>query len=174
MHLTVHIQISLMSKIINNFSNCFQVFLWPMRVLDSSGAMEVLGLYICISRRQRNTVLRRSGVQLLAIWSYLFKALVYSSQKWGSGFVLICIVGFSVDGWGCVPSLLFSWGNQSWIFIGGTDAEAETPILWPPDAKNWLFGKGPDAGKDWRWKEKGTTEDEMVRWHHWLDGHKFG
>ena len=56
-------------------------------------------------------------------------------------------------------------GNQSWIFIGRTDAEAETPIIWPPDAKNWLFGKDPDAGKDWR-QEKGTTKDEMVRWHH--------
>ena len=55
--------------------------------------------------------------------------------------------------------------NQSWIFIGRTDAEAETPILWPPDAKNWLTGKEPDAGKDWRQEEKGTTEDEMVRWH---------
>ena len=64
-------------------------------------------------------------------------------------------------------------GNQSWIFIGRTDAEAETPILWPPDAKNWLIGKDPDAGKDWRWEEKGTTEDEMVGWHHWLNGHEF-
>ena len=64
-------------------------------------------------------------------------------------------------------------GNQSWIFIGRTDAEAETPILWPPDAKNWLIGKDPDAGKDWRWKEKGKTEDEMVGWHHQLDGHEF-
>ena len=64
-------------------------------------------------------------------------------------------------------------GNQSWIYIGRTDAEAETPVLWPPDAKNWLIGKDPDAGKDWRWEEKGTTEDEMVGQHHWLDGHKF-
>ena len=64
-------------------------------------------------------------------------------------------------------------GNQFWTFIGRTDAEAETPILWPPDAKNWLFGKDPDAGKDWRWEEKGRTEDEMVGWHHWLDGHEF-
>ena len=63
--------------------------------------------------------------------------------------------------------------NQSWIFIGRTDAEAETPILWPPDAKNWLTGKDPDAGKNWRQEEKGTTEDEMVRWHHWLNGHEF-
>ena len=64
-------------------------------------------------------------------------------------------------------------GNQSWIFIGRTDAEAETPILWPPDMKNWLVGKDPDAGKDWRQEEKGTTEDEMVRWHHQCDGHEF-
>ena len=58
-------------------------------------------------------------------------------------------------------------GNWSWIFIGKTDAEAEAPILWPPDVKkNWLIGKDPDAGRDWRQKEKGTTEDEMVGWHH--------
>ena len=64
-------------------------------------------------------------------------------------------------------------GNQSWIFIGRTNAEAETPILWPPDVKNCLIGKNPDAGKDWRREEKRTTEDEMVRWHHWLNGHEF-
>ena len=64
-------------------------------------------------------------------------------------------------------------GNQPWIFIGRTDAEAETPILWPPDVKNWLIGKDPDAGKDWRRVEKGTTEDEMVGWHHRLSGHEF-
>ena len=64
-------------------------------------------------------------------------------------------------------------GNQSWIFIGRTDVEAETPILWPPDVKNLLIWKDPDAGKDcWR-EEKGTTEDEMVGWHHWLNGHEF-
>ena len=64
-------------------------------------------------------------------------------------------------------------GNQSWIFIGRIDAEATTPILWLPDAKNWLIGKDPDAGKDWKREEKGTTEDEMVGWHHRLNGHKF-
>ena len=62
-------------------------------------------------------------------------------------------------------------GNQSWIFIGKTDAEAETPILWPTDAKNWLIRKVPDAGKDWRQEEKGMTEDEMVGWHHWFNEH---
>ena len=65
-------------------------------------------------------------------------------------------------------------GDQSWVFIGGTDVEAETPILWPPDAKSWLIWKDPDAGKDWGQEEKGTTEDEMVGWHHWLNGHGFG
>ena len=62
--------------------------------------------------------------------------------------------------------------NPSWVFIGRIDAEAETPIFWPPDAKNWLIGKDPDAGKDWRWKEKRMTEDETVGWHHRLNGHK--
>ena len=65
-------------------------------------------------------------------------------------------------------------GNHSWIFIGRSDAEAETPVLWPPDWKKWLVGKDPDAGKDWRREEKGMTKDEMVGWHHWLNGHEFG
>ena len=64
-------------------------------------------------------------------------------------------------------------GNQSWIFIGRTDAKAETPILWPTDAKNWLIWKDPDAGKDLGLEEKGMTEDEVVGWHHWLSGHEF-
>ena len=63
-------------------------------------------------------------------------------------------------------------GNQSWIFIGWTDAEAETSILWPSDVKYWLIWKDRDAGKDWRWEGKGMTEDEMVGWHHWLDRHE--
>ena len=63
-------------------------------------------------------------------------------------------------------------GNHPWIYIGRTDAKAETLILWPSDVKNWLIGKDPDAGKDWRWEKKGTTENEMVGWHHQLDAHK--
>ena len=65
-------------------------------------------------------------------------------------------------------------GDQSWVFIERTNVEAETSILWPPDAKSWLIGKDPDAGKDWRPEEKGTTEDGMVGWHHQLDGDEFG
>ena len=63
--------------------------------------------------------------------------------------------------------------NQPWIFNGRTDAEAEALVLWPPDGKNWLIGKDPDADKDWRQEKKGSTEDEMVGWHHWLNGHEF-
>ena len=65
-------------------------------------------------------------------------------------------------------------GNQSWVFTGRTDVEAETLILWSPDVKSWLIWKDPDAGKDWGQEEKGTTEDEMVGWHHWHNGHGFG
>ena len=63
--------------------------------------------------------------------------------------------------------------DQSWVFIAKTDVEAETTMLWPPDAKSWGIGKDPDAGEDWRQEEKGTTEDEMVGWHHRLNGHEF-
>ena len=65
-------------------------------------------------------------------------------------------------------------GYQSWVFIGWTDIEAATPILWPPDAKSWLIGKDSDAGRDWGQEEKVMTEHEMAGWHHWLDGHGFG
>ena len=65
-------------------------------------------------------------------------------------------------------------GDQSWVFIGRTDAEAETPVLWPPHVKSWLIGKDPDAGRDWGQEENGVTEDEMTGWHHQLNGHEFG
>jgi len=67
-----------------------------------------------------------------------------------------------------------SKGDQSWVFIGRTDAEAETPILWPPHAKSWLIGKDPNSGREWGQEEKGTTENEIAGWHHWLDAHEFG
>ena len=67
-----------------------------------------------------------------------------------------------------------SKGDQPWDFFGGNDAEAETPVLWPPHAKSWLIGKDPDAGRDWGQKEKGMAEDEMAGWHYWLDGRESG
>ena len=68
------------------------------------------------------------------------------------------------------PPLVHSEGDQPWDFFGRNDAKAETPILWPPHAKSWLIGKDSDAGRDWEQEKKGTTEDEMAGWHHWLDG----
>ena len=67
-----------------------------------------------------------------------------------------------------------SKGDQPWVFFARNDAEAETPVLWPPHAKSWLIGKDPDAGRDWGQEEKGTTENEMIGWHHWLNGREFG
>ena len=81
--------------------------------------------------------------------------------------------GVGEDSWESLglqgDQLVHPKGNQSWIFTGRTDAEAETPVLWPPYVKSWLIGKDPDAGRDWGQEEKGTTEDEMAGWHHWLD-----
>ena len=83
--------------------------------------------------------------------------------------------GVGEDSWESLGQIqpIYSKGNQSWMFIRRTDAEAETPTFWPPDAKNRFIWKDPDAGKDWKQKEKGTTEAEMVGWHHRLDGHEF-
>ena len=72
----------------------------------------------------------------------------------------------------CWRRPVHSKGDQSWVFLERTDAKAETPVLWPPHAKSWLIGKDPDAERDWGQEEKGTTEDEMAGWHHWLDGHE--
>ena len=81
--------------------------------------------------------------------------------------------GVGEDSWESLGPQRDTTGDQSWVFIGRTDVEAETSIFWPPDAKSWLIGKDPDAGKDWG-QEKGMTENEMVGWHHWLDAHEFG
>ena len=81
--------------------------------------------------------------------------------------------GVGEDSWESLGQQGDPKGDQSWVFIGRTDVEAETPILWPPDGKSWLTRKNPDGGKDWRQKEKGMTEDEMVGRHRWLNGHEF-
>ena len=113
----------------------------------------------------------------------VFPVVMYGCESW----TVKKAEGQRIDGfelW-CWRSLLrvpWTWkesqpinlkGNQPWIFTGRTDVEAEAPILWPPDAKKWLIRKNPDAGKDWREEEKGTTEDVMVGWHHQLYGHEF-
>ena len=138
-----------------------------------------------------------ANVENSAVATRLEKVSFHSSPKEGYGFScghvwmweLDCEEGWAPKNW-CFRTVVLEktlespldckeiktvnpQGNQSWIFIGRTDAEAETPILWLPDVKNWLVGKDSDAGKDWRQEEKGTTEDEMAGWHHGFDGHEF-
>ena len=105
----------------------------------------------------------KSSSQLLCIISHIFDLLDY--------FLLVSVNESPLDCKEIQP--VHPKGDQSWVFIGRTDAKAETPILWPPHAKSWLIGKDPDAGTDWGQEEKGMTEDEMAGWHHRLDGHDF-
>ena len=115
----------------------------------------------------------------------VFPVVVYGCQSWTikkaehrriNAFVLWCWRKLSRVPWTARRSSqpVHPKGDQSWVFIGRTDSEAETPILWPPDAKSWFIWKDPDAGKDWGQEEKGMTEDEMVGWHQRLNGHGFG
>ena len=118
---------------------------------------------------------------------HLVKAMVFPVVKCGCDSwtikklsteeLMLLNCGFQEDSWESLDckeiQLVNPKRNQSWIFIGRTDAAAETPRLWPPDVKNRLIGKDPDGGKDWRQEEKGTTEDEVVGWHHWVNEHEF-
>ena len=112
----------------------------------------------------------------------VFPVVMYGCESWSikrAGYQRIDAFncGAGEDSWESLDSkeikAVHPKGGQSWVFIGRTDVEAETPIFWPPDVKKWLLWNDPDAGKDWRWEEKGTTEDEMVGWYHWLNGHEF-
>ena len=112
----------------------------------------------------------------------VFPVITYRCESWTvkkaecwkiDGFELWCWRRLLGAPWTCKIKPVNPKRNQPWIFIGRTDAEAETPILWPPDAKNWLIGKDPDAGKDWKQEEKGTAEDKIVGWHYRLDEHEF-
>ena len=109
-------------------------------------------MYGCESWTKKKAECWRIGAFELLCWRRLFKIPLYCKEV----------------------QPVHPKGNQSWVFSGRTHVEAETPILWPPDMKSWLIGKDLDAGKDWSQEEKGTTEDEMVEWHHLLDGHGFG
>ena len=119
---------------------------------------------------QESTRVQSTSLKLVAQQGSI--ALVKVNSKAVSAMCLELTLQSPRDDWRAFQRELLQ-GNQSWIFTERTDAEAETPILWLPDVKNSLTRKGPDAGKDWRQGEKGTTEDEMVGWHHWLDGHAF-
>ena len=114
------------------------------------------------------TDLGSSSFSVLSFWLFLpFKG--FTRQEYWNGLPFPSPVDHILDCKEIQP--VHPKGNQSWIFIGRTDAETETPIFWPPDVKNWLIGDDRDAGNDWRQEEKRMTEGEMVAWHHWLNGH---
>ena len=121
------------------------------------------------SRNNLNCVTESTGHAVATLPDFLWPELTKNSNFIVGGNVNICAA--TMDCKEIQP--VHPKGNQSWLFSGRTDAEAETPILWPPEAKSWLIWKDPDAGKDWRQEEKGTTEDEMAGWHYWLNGHEF-
>ena len=130
-----------------------------------------------------DSILKSSDITLLTkvhlVKAMVFPVVIYGCESWTRKKAECWIDAFELWCWRRFLSpldykeiqLVHPKGDQSWIFTGRTDAEA--PILWPPDAKNWLIGKDPNAGQDWRQEEKGKTEGEMVGWHHWLNGHEF-
>ena len=134
----------------------------------------------------KHSILKSSGIALLTkvrlIKAMVFPVAMYGCESWTikkaecwriDAMVLWCWRKLLRVPWTARRSNQSVKGNTTWILIGKTDAEAQSPILWLPDMKSWLTGQDPDAGKDWRQEEKGTTEDETVGWHHWLYGHEF-
>ena len=119
-----------------------------------------------------DSILKSRNITLpMWMWELDYK----KAEHWRiDAFELWCWRGFFRVSWSKGIKLLNPKGNQPYIFIGRIDAEADTPILRPPDVKSWLIGKDPDAGKDWRQGENRVTEDEMIGWHHQLNGHEFG
>ena len=121
------------------------------------------------------------SVKVCLVKAMIFPIVMYGCESWtieklSTEELILLNCGVGEDSWESLALQeirpVHPKGNQSWIFIGRTDTEAKTPILWPPDAKNWLIWKDLDAGKDWRQEEKGMTEGEMVGWHHGLNGHE--
>ena len=164
------------------------IFLGSKISVDGDCSHEIKRCFPCGRKAMTNlsSVLKSRDITLLTkiciVKAKVFPAVMYECENWTIG-------RLSVQNW-CVQTVVLEKnlespldskeikpinpkGNQSWIFSGRTDAAAEAPIFWPPDVKNWLIWKDPDPGKDWRQEEKGTTEDEMVGWHHRLDGHEW-
>ena len=164
------------------------LFLGSIITSDGDCSYEIKRCLLFGSKTLTNldSILKSTGITLLTK-VHLVKATVFPVVMYGCGSWTIKkaerqrIDAFELWCWRTLESPLDCKeikpvnlkGNQSWIFIGRTDAEDETPILWPPDVKSWLIREDPDAGKDWRQKEKGMTEDEMVGWYHQLNGHEF-
>ena len=145
--------------------------------------MQVIYILMAESKKLKSLFLKSRDITLPTmvhlVKAMFFPVVMYECESW---------IIKKAERWRIDAFELWYWGrlldvkeikpvhpkeNQFWTFIGRTDAEAETPIFWPPDVKNWLTRKDPNAGKDWRWEKKGSTEDEIVTWNHWLNGHEF-
>ena len=157
------------------------IFLGPRITADGDCSHEIKKHLLLGRKASLDSTLKSRDITLLTkvhlVKAMVFPIVMYGCENWTikkakcqriDAFELWCWRRLLLE----IPPV-HPKGNQSWIFTRRTDAEAETPILWPPDAKSWLIGKDPDVGKDWGQEEEGTTEAEMAGWHHWLDGHEF-
>ena len=172
-----------------NSGNCDWLYFWGSKISADGDCSQEIKRHLLLGRKvmsNLDSILKRRDITLPTkvhlVKAIVFPVVMHGCESWTiklsaeEMMLLNCGVGeaswesLGLQGDPASPS----WGSQSWVFIGRTDVETETPTLWPPVLKSWLIGKDPDAGKDWRQEEKGTTEDEMAGWHRRLDGHEFG
>ena len=160
---------------------------WGSKITADGDCSHVIKWHLLLGRKvmtNLDSILKNRGITLPTkvhlVKALVFPVVMYGRESWTTKKAECWrIVAFELWCWRRLLRVPWTarWSNQkenqSWIFIGRTYAEAETPILWPPDVKNWLIWKDPGAGKDWWWEEKGKTEDEIVGWHHRLSGHEF-
>ena len=163
-----------------NSGNSDRLFLGSKITADGDCSHETKR-YLLLGRNvmtNLDSILRSRDIPLPAkvrlVKGMVFPVVMYGCERWtikkAEPYIIDAFdLWFGEDSW----ESLELQGDQSWIFIGKTDFEAETPVLWPPDVKNWLIWKDPDAGKDWRWEKKGMTRDDMVGWRHQVNGHDF-
>ena len=161
---------------------------WGSKITADGDCSHVIKWHLLLGRKvmtNLDSILKNRGITLPTkvhlVKALVFPVVMYGRESWTTKKAECWrIVAFELWCWRRLLRVPWTarWSNQkenqSWIFIGRTYAEAETPILWPPDVKNWLIWKDPGAGKNWRKEDKGTTEDEMVGWHHRLNGYEFG
>ena len=172
-----------------NNANSYKVYFLGSKITADGGCSHEIKRCLLLGRKAMNnqeSILKSRNITLptkvCRVKAIVFPVVIYGCESWTirkaecpwiDAFELWCWRRLLRVPWTARSNHSNPKGSQSWIFIGRTDAEAETPILWPTDAKSQLIGKDSDAGKDWGQEEKGMTEDEMVGWHHWLNGCEF-
>jgi len=169
-----------------NSGNSDRLYFGGSKITADGGCSHEIKRHLLLGRKvmtNLDSILKAETLptKVCLVKAMVFPVVLYGCESWTvkkakrwrmDAFELWCWRRLLRVPWTTRRSNQYPKGNRSWIFIGGTDIEAETPILWLSDSKNWLIWKDPDAGKDWRQEEKGSTEDEMVGWHHQLHGHE--